>query len=802
MCKAWIFLCVLLAGNAGSLLSQTDTEFWFVAPEISLNHGDRPIKLGLSAEDQAATVEIYLPARPDFPHIFTDVPPFTLKEVDLTAYIDVLENFPENTVHDKGVHIRSSSPISAYYQVERTVNQDIFTLKGRQALGTEFFIPSQNDFPNIHNEAAVDMVATQDGTIIIIEPRKPLKNQRNGRISVELNRGETYSIRAAGILGANHLEGTYIRSNKPIAVTNSDDSIVNQDGTGWDLVGDQIVPVELLGTEYIVVRGDATTEIVYITATADDTEIVYSNPTETLRSMNRGQTVSIPITDAALYLNSNKPVYVWHLTGIRNEPAGALIPPVNCTGAQRVNFIRPGGNNFQLVLLTEAQHADEFVLNGDPNLVREDDFSPVRGTDGRWVSAKINLAFRLSRGAHQLINNSGRFHLGVLGDSGPGGCSYGYFSGYSSLFIGEDRSFCFGETVTLDAGENKLSYLWSDGSEGQTIRIDTTGTYWVETTIPGCTLYDTINLEAINIQLDLGEDTTLCEGEMLQLDASFPDASYLWSDDSRNATLMVDQAGTYEVVVSVEECVKQDEIEINFMEVPDINLGPDTLLCEDEEIILDAFLPGATYLWQDSTTASTIDVNSPGNYSVERNFEGCVQKDSLSVIPTFPDIDLGRDTTLCLGDSLPLFFDVEGVSFMWDDGSNEFDRILMEEGIYTLNVFNRCQSFDDTLRLNYVDCTCQLFIGNVFTPNADGVNDNFAPAFNCTLGTYNFQVFDRWGNQVFETSAQGETWDGRDSNNGEYQEGVYYWKLRYKGNDRWNQETIVKQGYVTLLKQL
>jgi len=780
---------------------QTDTEFWFVAPEISIDHGDRPIKLGLSAEAEAATVEIYLPAKPDFPHILVDVPPFSLKEVDLTSYVEILENFPANQILDKGLFITSSQPISAYYQVERRVNQDIFTLKGRQALGNEFYIPSQTDFRNIHNEAAVDLVATQDGTEITIMPSKPIRgNPGNQPINVMLDRGETYSIRANSGAASAHLEGTHIESNKPIAVTNSDDSIVNEEGSGWDLVGDQLVPVELLGTEYIVVTGNAFTERVYITATAPDTEISYQNPGLQRTTLDEGQTTRIPLTRNALYLTSNKPVYVWHLTGIRNEPAGALIPPINCTGSQRVNFVRPGGNTFQLILLTEQIHADGFVLNGSSDIITADDFDEVVGTDGRWVATKLNLAFVLQRGAHQLINTSGRFHLGVLGDSGPGGGSYGYFSGYSSLFLGEDRTFCLGETVKLDAGENKLSYNWSDGSTGQFLEVDTTGTYWVESRIPGCLLTDTISLEGIDIGLDLGKDTSLCEGENLILDASTSEATYTWQDGSTDPQYNASASATYVVTVQNEDCQVKDSVEINFIEPPTLELGTDTLLCQDEVIMLDVFLPEATYRWSDGTQSSMLSISESGSYGVERNFQGCVQTDSLQVFTSIDRLDLPGDTTLCLGDTLEFFFQPEATRVRWENGQGAGLRAIADSGIYSIELANRCQTLTGSFNMKVEDCTCQFFMANVITPNQDGVNDILIPEFSCELSEYHWIIYDRWGNQVYETLNPDQAWDGRILSDNNIREGIYYWQLNYKGSDRWNQSLIQKQGYITLLR--
>src|SRR6201999_3016483 len=77
----------------------------------------------------------------------------------------------------------------------------------------------------------------------------------NTTYTIVLNKGQTYSIRANGINGSDHLSGSEITSDKPIAVTQKDDSIQATWDYGADIVGDQLVPTNVVGTEYIVVRG-------------------------------------------------------------------------------------------------------------------------------------------------------------------------------------------------------------------------------------------------------------------------------------------------------------------------------------------------------------------------------------------------------------------------------------------------------------------------------------------------------------------------------------------------------------------
>ncbi|MCW8898750.1 MAG: hypothetical protein OQJ96_13190, partial [Flavobacteriales bacterium] len=117
--------------------------------------------------------------------------------------------------------------------------------------------------------------------------------------------------------------------------------------------------------------------------------------------------------------------------------------------------------------------------------------------------------------------------------------------------------------------------------------------------------------------LNLGNDTTLCQGDTLILDATTPNATYLWQDNTTNPTFSVTQQGSYWVQVTVNNCTTTDVINITYNPSPSINLGNDTTLCQGEILLLDATLPNATYLWQDNTTNPTFNVTQQGVYWVQ-----------------------------------------------------------------------------------------------------------------------------------------------------------------------------------------
>jgi len=76
-----------------------------------------------------------------------------------------------------------------------------------------------------------------------------------------------------------------------------------------------------------------------------------------------------------------------------------------------------------------------------------------------------------------------------------------------------------------------------------------------------------------------------------------------------------------------------------------------------------------------------------------------------------------------------------------------------------------------------------FYIPNAFTPNSDGRNELFLPkGINIDESSYNFRVFDRWGNQIFYTNDLYEGWNGRINNTSDKvcQQDVYVYLITLK----------------------
>lgn len=90
-----------------------------------------------------------------------------------------------------------------------------------------------------------------------------------------------------------------------------------------------------------------------------------------------------------------------------------------------------------------------------------------------------------------------------------------------------------------------------------------------------------------------------------------------------------------------------------------------------------------------------------------------------------------------------------------------------------------------------------IYVPDAFTPNGDGLNDQFR-SFSSGYSQFNFEVFDRWGNEVFRSNDAYEWWDGINQANGKKSpEGTYVWTIEFRTTEG---ELIRRTGTVTLLR--
>lgn len=438
--------------------------------------------------------------------------------------------------------------------------------------------------------------------------------------------------------------------------------------------------------------------------------------------------------------------------------------------------------------------------------------------------------------------------------------------------IGNDTTLCTGSTLTLNATTPNATYAWSTGSTQATITVNNTGTYWVDVTINGCTARDSIVVTYTNPPtIFLGNDTAICNGSTLPLNATTPGATYLWSNGSTQPTITVNTSGNYWVQVSIGACTDRDTIGVTILTPPPLNLGSDITICQGSSTTLNATQPNSTgYLWSTGSTApqinvnttgtywaqvyygpctvsdtvtvtvmpqppgnflssqiactgqtvvlqapggysyqwntgastSTISVNASGNYSVVISDGNCSNSDTaiITFAPT-PFVELGPPKSICKDSTLLIapYPTDPSFSYLWNTGQTVPQINIANPGVYILTATNNCGNESDTLVVSRAQCECYVYIPNTFTPNGDGVNEEFKPGYECDIREYEFRIFNRWGEQIFYSAHPSFGWKGNVNDDTDAPMGVYVYYLRYESQQEKN-GTREMRGYVNLIR--
>ncbi|MEZ4801048.1 MAG: hypothetical protein R2809_15000 [Flavobacteriales bacterium] len=477
-------LALLFILATSTSLAQSGTEFWFAPPDITDLHnspGGEPLFLVVSSTGQDATVTISQPANPAFnsgaPIVVSVLADQSVK-VNLTALKSSLETRPTNTILNTGLYIEATNTITCYYECANTNNTDIWALKGQNGLGTEFYIPmhkhspfANEPFSSPHQAfASFDICATENNTVVTIYSPVALDGHAAlQQFSITLNQGQTYSAGYTGTnyqLPANHPSGAVVLADKPITVSIKDDSDHNPSGGCYDILGDQIVPVSVIGEDYIAVKGSLNNngdESVVLMATQNNTQVYINGSNTPAATLFAGEYYRIDMdylassaTENAVHIHCTQPTYAMHITGFGCEMGMAQLPPLNCAGSQQLNFTRGSSETFYITLLCRATAVNGFTMTGPTGaVINPSNFITVPGTGGEWKSARIqyNTTQVPVNSTFKVSNSIDVFALGVINGGASSGCKYGYFSEFVApitVSAGSDQTVCANTTVQLN----------------------------------------------------------------------------------------------------------------------------------------------------------------------------------------------------------------------------------------------------------------------------------------------------------------------------------------------------------------
>lgn len=284
-------------------------------------------------------------------------------------------------------------------------------------------------------------------------------------------------------------------------------------------------------------------------------------------------------------------------------------------------------------------------------------------TDIQTIAVPSNGALQVTAGPPSIICSGQTVTL-----TSAGGTGYSWSNGSTAstiivspsatttytVFVSDSVSGCFGDTSvtitispppvalatssTICAGQNAslsasggAGYFWSNGNTTSVVVVSpTTATnYSVIVSVGACsdTAYCSVGVNPSPL-VALGNNQTICDGQITALDAGNSGASYLWSTGETTQIINATGAGTYWVIVGLNNCLAKDTVS-TFI-APKVHLY-DSSLCTISPIILDPGAGASNYLWSNGSTTQTISVDVAGTYWVVAIFGSCMSGDSSHI---------------------------------------------------------------------------------------------------------------------------------------------------------------------------
>ncbi|MDA8692751.1 hypothetical protein N9L92_01725 [Saprospiraceae bacterium] len=272
--------------------------------------------------------------------------------------------------------------------------------------------------------------------------------------------------------------------------------------------------------------------------------------------------------------------------------------------------------------------------------------------------------------------------------------------------LGPDVDICIGGEATLALNGTFDRIEWSNGSTAQEITVspDETTSYSVVAYKGACQTSDIITVNVFeSIDLNLGNDITICGGQEVTLSASIT-GDYEWDNGATTSTLAVSPLVTtsYSATVTSGTCTSTDEITVVVENMAIVEIVSDTVFCPGDNITLTAQGSPGTYSWNTGATGESTTFTPTDNtvYSVTVTTDNGCQVSDQVMARSFESnyVDLGDDIVSCTGEETILELEGTYDEVLWSTGETTSTITVNPSNTTSYSVtasFNGCEAEDD-----------------------------------------------------------------------------------------------------------
>ncbi|MEP6700013.1 MAG: PKD domain-containing protein, partial [Bacteroidota bacterium] len=375
----------------------------------------------------------------------------------------------------------------------------------------------------------------------------------------------------------------------------------------------------------------------------------------------------------------------------------------------------------------------------------------------------------------------------------------------------KDTLICRNDALQLNAsGTGTFSWtppvnIINANTATPTVSPTSTQWYYVDLNDNGCLNRDSVRVRVVNaVTLTAIKDTTICQGDAVQLNAVSDGLSFRWTPVANlnnpniiNPVAITNSTTTYNVVATIGSCSASDQVVVTTVPYPGADAGLSPTICYNTSAQLNAIIVGSSFNWSPTSYLNNPTILNPIStpprttqyvLSVYDTL-GCPKPGRDTVVVTVnPKIKAfaGRDTTVVVGQPLQ-FNGSGGVNYVWSPSTGlNNTRIFNPIGIYTVEIDSVKYKLVVSDAIGCADSAYvivrvfktnpSVFVPTAFTPNNDGRNDVIRPIAVGIQKINYFSVYNRWGQLVFTTTENKQGWDGRI--NGRLQNsGVFVWMV-------------------------